>query len=428
MKTKVSKAGLKLNFDLAKGTQVINLKIQKVTRNELQNYLINRSFLHKKANSISEVLEYYTCIQVDPINIVARSHELALFNRVKNFNVNDLYKELYERRNFFEYWLQLFSIIPIKYYSYLKARFTTKKGWQQEYKNTHKKEIAAALRYIRKYGVSQAKDLTHIPKIGSLFSWSNSSSRTALLEFLWDTGKVMIHSRKNNQKFYDLTARLLPARVLAQKVSSRESLDFLLRAQFAYVGIVRRTFLTSGRMGYVKRLGLVEMFDRWVKNGKIVELEIDGIRTHYYCLAKQLAEIKRLGKVNLHKRLNILSPLDPLIIDRKLISDVFNFTYTWEAYIPKRKRKFGYYGMPILYKGEFVGQVELEKLKSNLSSTSYPTGMRLRRRGKLKIAKFQPKAGSPIARKVKRVDANEKGGDFKKMLDDEIRAMSNMLR
>jgi hypothetical protein len=55
--------------------------------------------------------------------------------------------------------------------------------------------------------------------------------------------------------------------------------------------------------------------------------------------------------------------LDPLVIDRRLLGDVFEFKYTWEAYVPKSKRRFGYYGMPILYNGEFVGQIDLKKDK-----------------------------------------------------------------
>jgi uncharacterized protein YcaQ len=345
------------------------MKSHTINKEQLQNYLINRSFLHQKAASVLEVLEFYKCIQVDPISVVARSHELALWNRVEDFRISDLHTELYTNRNFFEYWLQLFSIIPIKYFPYFKARFTTKKGWQEEYAKTHAKEIQLALDFIYEHGLTKPSDLTHIPKIGSLFSWNNGSSRTALLEYLWDTGKIMIAHRKNNQKYYDLTERLLPKNVLYQEVSEKESLGFLFKSFFDYLGIVRKSFLISGRVGYVKRLGFAEIFEECEKSGKIVKLQLVDSKATYYVFKEQIKEIKSLGKANLHTGLNILPPLDPLIIDRKILKDIFDFSYTWEAYTPKVKRKFGYYGMPILYQGKFVGQIDLKKNKEGKIET-----------------------------------------------------------
>lgn len=335
-----------------------------LSKNQLRHYLINRSFLSQKADSVHEVLEKFKCIQVDPINVVARSHELALWNRVKNFQLKDLSAHLYQNRSLFEYWLQLFSIIPTKYYPYLSHRMITGGRWQKEYYQKHAKEIEKTLEFVKKNGVTSSKDLLHIPKVGSLLSWSDSS-RTAILEYLWDTGKIMIHHRNKNQKSYDLTERILPKEILKIDVTPQQSLEFFLESAFDYIGVLRKSFANhvTHRLGYVDTFAVGELWDRWLSSGKIVELSILGVKTKYFVLKRQIGELEKLKLQPQHEGLNILPPLDPLIIDRRLVHDIFDFDYTWEAYTPPRKRKFGYYGMPILCQGKFVGQVDARKNK-----------------------------------------------------------------
>lgn len=169
----------------------------------------------------------------------------------------------------------------------------------------------------------------------------------------------MIHHREGNQKYYDLTERL--QRHSLPETTMADSLDFILESNFDYLGVVRRPFL--GRLGYSNKIStpIKQRFDRWLKQGKIIPLEIAHARSPYFILERQLDSLRSLGKERLHETLHIIPPLDPLIIDRRLLREAWNFEYTWEAYTPPAKRKFGYYGMPLLYQGNFVGQVELRK-------------------------------------------------------------------
>jgi len=88
--------------------------------------------------------------------------------------------------------------------------------------------------------------------------------------------------------------------------------------------------------------------------------------------------------------------LDPLIIDRRVLKDVFDFEYTWEAYVPKDKRKFGYYGMSLLYNGRIVGQIEFRRTKA----------------GKVDLVKLE---------------TNEKTKGFKKALGLEIERLEKLI-
>lgn len=327
----------------------------------VRNFLVNRSLLHRKAKNLTEYFDVFKTIQVDPIKVVARSHELALWNRVENFKVADLDRALYQERELFEYWLQLFSIIPTKYFPFMRLRMSIEEGWRQDFRKSNGKLIENVKLYLQNNGVTSPRQLNHLPKVKSLFSWTANGSRTAALEYLWDRGEAMIHHRERNQRHYELSHKLLPPEIADHIPSVKESREFLLESNFNYLGIVRPAMLA--RQGYTKQLALRELLGEWVKSGRANLLDIPGIKTKYYILT---TDLEKLGSKNLHTGLNILPPLDPLTIDRQILRDIFDFNYTWEAYVPAAKRKFGYYGMPILYKGNFVGQIELVKENSEL--------------------------------------------------------------
>lgn len=348
------------------------------TKTELKNYLVNRSYLQNNAPGISQVINYYSCLHVDPISAVAKNHELILFNRVENLKINDLSNYIYKHKKAFEFWLQIYSIIPIEKFPYLTARMHIKNSWQEDYYKNHKKGIDLALDFIKKNGPSSSKDLLHIPKVKGIFSWSGNDSRSALLSYLWDTRKVMISHRSRRLKYYDLRERILPKKIQNIKVSKLESIEFILKQNFKYLGIVRKAYL--GRSGYSLKKEIVKILDNLVEKGEAINILIDGKKSNFFILKDQLEEIKILGKQNMHCRVNFLPPLDPLLIDRKILEDIFDFSYRRKTYTPKAKREFGYYGMPILFNGEFAGQIDLYKSKNKLVIKNLETALKIDKR------------------------------------------------
>ncbi|MEP7104196.1 MAG: crosslink repair DNA glycosylase YcaQ family protein [Candidatus Dojkabacteria bacterium] len=336
-----------------------------ITKQQAKNYLLTKAGFNSDRNFL-QVINDLSCIQVDPINIVARTHELSLYNRSKNFRKKDLYKSLYEDHSLFEYWMQLYSIIPIQAFPYLHGvdevpgdRQREISGyWHEDYRKQHKKEIDIALEFIKDNGPTSSKQILHLPKVPAIHSWKGEDSQIALLEFLWNTGEIQVSHRKSNTKYYDLTERVLPKSVRDMKVTREESYKFLLDSYFKYFGLIRSSRLN--RSGRNRAQGLRDELAKQIKNSHAVEIRIEGGLYKYY--AKQ-SEVEKLqnSPSGSHKGLNVLPPLDPMIIDRELTVDVFDFFYRWEAYTPQSKRKYGYYNMPILFNGEIIGQIDLVK-------------------------------------------------------------------
>lgn len=328
------------------------------TKQEIKNYLINRSFLVNKAQNLDEYFERFKCIQVDPVVVIARSHDLSLFNRVKGFTAQAIDTDLYKNRTLFEYFMQLYSIIPIKYRPYFSFRMNIKNSWQEEFYKDHSKEVEMAREFIKENGPTSSKMLKHIPKTRAIREWRSWDSGKATLDYLWDTGEITISHRDSNTKFYNLTERILPKEYLNKK-NLKESLDFLIKSNFDYLGIVRASSITKSCRSFIKLAR--ERFAELLEKEEIIPIKVEGIHTKYFVLTSEVENIKKLGKENHHKGLNILPPLDPLIIDRQILSDFFDYEYLWEFYNRPETRKFDPYGMPVLYKGEIIGQVALKK-------------------------------------------------------------------
>src|SRR5262249_55939030 len=133
---------------------------------QIANFLLARQDFNS-SRSMMQVLEDLSCIQVDPINVVSRAHELALYNRSISFQKSELYQGLYVDHTLFEYWMQLYSIIPISAYPYLKAikevpgdrQREVGISWQIEYRKQHQQELGATLEYIREHGPTTGKNL-----------------------------------------------------------------------------------------------------------------------------------------------------------------------------------------------------------------------------------------------------------------------------
>ena len=101
-------------------------------------------------------------------------------------------------------------------------------------------------------------------------------------------------------------------------------------------------------------------FSELESEGRIAAVQVEGIKALLYILAEDLPLMGAVCKdeIDLKERLEFLAPLDPMLWDRKLIEDVWDYKYSWEIYTPAEKRKYGYYVLPMVYGRNLVGRIE----------------------------------------------------------------------
>lgn len=298
-------------------------------------------------NKTLESIEHVGYIQIDAISAVQRAHHHTLWNRNPQYKLSHI-DELVANKKVFEYWSHAAAYLPIKNYRYsLPRKQAIRKGDEKHWYEKDKKLMNAILKRIDNEGALMAKDFAHD---GKVVEWGSKPAKRAL-ENLFMQGDLMISSRKNFHKVYDLTERVLPESIDTSVPSQKEYIRFLITNYLKANGIGQDAEIAY-LLKNTKRLVTSELKEM-SSNNELVQINVDG--QLYYALPESLPLLnKRLN----HTQLKILSPFDNLLIQRKRMKSLFDFDYQIECYTPKAKRKYGYFALPVLWNGKFVARMD----------------------------------------------------------------------
>ena len=313
------------------------------------------------------------CIQYDPVDSVGRNAELTLQSRVRGFRKKYLYELLYKDRKLFDYPDKEISIIPVEDWPYFQRyrnasnnnryRFTGLQEYEQQ-----------ALEYIRINGPVSSSTLPveGAVKWYSTIHWSgdwdggDTKASRSVLEQLYTTGELIIHHKEGSRKYYDLAERHIPEEILNREDPFYDDYDHIrwrIKRRIGAVGLLwnRNSAAFLGIWGLSTDLRNQIFYDL-LNSGEIREVWVEDIRFPFYMLAEDEELLHKAVDPSLKSsRCEFLAPLDPMLWDRDLIKKIFDFSYTWEIYVPKEKRKYGYYVLPVLYGDRLVGRIEARK-------------------------------------------------------------------
>lgn len=299
------------------------------------------------ADATLAAIEHLAYVQIDTLSVVARAHLHTLWNRVTGFNQGHI-DQLQADRKIYEHWAHALAILPMKDYRYSLPRMNRIASGETHWYPKDSKQTKYVLKRIREEGPLAAKDFTD--KKSNNEMWTLAPSKIAL-EQLFMEGKLMIPQRKNFHKIYDLRERVLPANVDTRVPSEAEYCRHLISS-----------FLRSHGLGKLKetiylRKGLasavLQVAQEMEEEKLLVSVQVEG--QQYLCFPSVLEWLEAKAP---RARLRILSPFDNAIIQRKRINNLFAFDYQIECYVPKAKRKFGYYSLPILQGNKLVARMD----------------------------------------------------------------------
>lgn len=299
-------------------------------------------------------------LQIDTIHVVARSPYFVLFSRVGAYDPRWLDAHLAEGR-LFEYWAHEACFVPIEDYGLLRHRMLdpSDMGWKYagEWHTKHRREIDALLERIRASGPVRSADFARAAgeKSDGWWDWKPEKRH---LEVLFAIGALMVAERRNFQRVYDLTERVLPhwrdARDLPSRADAERAL--LLRTCKA-LGAIRADWAADYYR--LPRRPYTEALHALADAGELVPARVEGwkhdafVHRDYATLADDAANGTLASTVT-----TLLSPFDPVVWDRKRAVALFDFDYAIECYVPAHKRKYGYFVLPILNRGKLIGRVD----------------------------------------------------------------------
>jgi uncharacterized protein len=316
------------------------------------------------------VFQQLGCVQLDPINHIAKTHQLVLRNRTTHAHIDALSADLdalqWRERAVFEYWAHCASLVlsdDFAIYADRMRRYrapgsdatawhTRIHAWMRENKPLRD----AIVRTIRKQGPLPSAyfddDAQHDwPGSG----WSSPRSVPLMIDRLWMMGVLTVAGRRGNSRLWDVTERALPAQAKTRVLPAAELLRRSVLKSMRALGVGTRQHImqhfTRGRYP-----GLDAALPRMVERGELAALNVAGWPGTWYALPEALAQRAAIDVRNMPALL--LSPFDNLICDRKRSALMFDFDFRIEIYVPAAKRTYGYYVLPILSRGKLIGRVD----------------------------------------------------------------------
>lgn len=307
---------------------------------------------------ILSTVQRMSLLQIDTINIVARSPYLVLFSRLGNYQPQWLDNAL-SQGELMEYWAHEACFLPRSDFALVRHRMLSpdKMGWKyrQEWMNEHAAEIERLIAHIQENGPVRSADFEH-PRKGAS-GWWEWKPHKRHLEGLFTSGKVMVVERRNFQRVYDLTHRVMPHWDDQRDLLTQEAAETVMLENSARsLGIFRPQWLADYYR--LRQPMLKPVLERW-QHERIVTLvcvEKLGEMWLHNALLPLLPQAEE-GKLQATHSA-VLSPFDPVVWDRKRAEQLFDFSYRLECYTPAPKRQYGYFVLPLLHKGQLVGRMD----------------------------------------------------------------------
>jgi hypothetical protein len=297
-------------------------------------------------------------LQIDTINVVARSPYLVLWSRLGDYDPRWL-DELLAEGKLFEYWSHEACFLPIEDYPLYRHRMLNAEsmGWKYsaQWVAAHRQEIDHLLEIIRERGAVRAADFERTDgKAGGWWEWKTEKRA---LEMLFTAGELMIARRHNFQRVYDLRERVLPSGDDARLPSLEDVRRELALKAVRALGITTAAWVSDYfRTDKRQTLATVSALAR---EGALISLEVEGWKEPALAHPgnRKLLDDAASGKIK-PQLTTLLSPFDPLVWDRARARVMFGFDYRLECYTPAAKRRYGYFTLPILHRGALVGRLD----------------------------------------------------------------------
>jgi len=309
--------------------------------------------------TIQSLFDRLHSIQYDPIHVVGYNHDLVCHARIHDYTLGDLDDHIYNHKTYIDHWDRIASIIDIKDYENLS--FIR----QEKAKHLYDGVLETYQIDLDKY----SKNILDVFDQGPLnskeidlgvhknASWKKNSPSLYVLEYLMYQSKLAIDKRVRNQRSFDLFHRVYPN--LSDKNNFDDLDSFLLYYLKRRIDVVGMSWnMTHNQLGnpfLTSKKARQYYFDLLVKKNLITEVIVDALPYTFY-----IPTNVNLDGITLEQKVTFLSPLDNMIWDRKLIQVLFEFDYTWEMYVPKQKRRYGYYVLPMILKDQFIGRIEFD--------------------------------------------------------------------
>jgi hypothetical protein len=302
-------------------------------------------------------------LQLDPLPILGRNHDLVIQARVNGTHPGQALDLIHQERLGFEYWDKELCAIPLRHYPMLRALMSAQENryalWREErLQKNHPRAIESVYKAVKKHGPLSSRELAELGIAQEEDrAWKSTRAANGALEVLWNRGRVSVAQRVNFRRYFDLTERVIPQPYREGAIPIQELWPAWLRKRVRNVGLLplRGDVEVWSGLRRARDEGLPE---KLVKRDELALVAIAGVRTPFLAPADAEEMLSKAKAASFERRACFIAPLDPLIWCRKALAQLWDFEYAWEVYKPAKQRRWGYYVLPVLYGDKLVARFD----------------------------------------------------------------------
>jgi len=301
-------------------------------------------------------VEHLGYVQIDTIHVVERCHHQILYTRIPDYRRDDLHQAQAIDKSVFECWTHALAYAPTRdLHVHLGAMCRAWQGNSAWFGSVTGADLRRVLARLRNEGALSIRDIDDDALVDKHHPRASRKPSKRALECAFFKGVVTVSQRRGMLKTYDIIGRHFgwdaPPRLATEREIVAHRLDSALRAQ-AIVSLDSICHLDAPRKSAMRRL-----IEARVRRGELQAVAIQGAERVAHWALPQVLEAPVDGP---GEQVHILSPFDPLVIQRRRLQLLFGCEYRFEAYVPKGKRVFGYFVQPVLAGDEIVALIDLK--------------------------------------------------------------------
>ena len=299
-------------------------------------------------------VEHLGYVQIDTISVVERAHHHILFSRIPGYRRSDLTAAQSGEKSVFEYWTHALSYVPTRdlrfFLPQMKRHEAEPSRW---FANADPGELAKVVRRIRKEGAISIRDVDDDELQDKDHPWASRKPTKRLLQMGFFNGQLAISERQGMVKSYELIDRHFGWPPRPRAATPGQIAEYLLDRAIRSQGLISAASVMYPWLRFSPEIAA--LVESRVRRKQLVPVRIGDDPTPHFAPPEAI-ETAPFDPELVH----VLSPFDPLIIQRRRTELFFGYDHVFEAYVPKAKRRFGYFCLPVLLGDEIVAVLDLK--------------------------------------------------------------------
>ena len=299
-------------------------------------------------------VEHLGYVQIDTINVIERAHHHILYARIAAYRRDDLGVAQSTDKSVFEYWTHALAYVPTRdLRHFLSAMAQHRTAPSQWFARSTPEDLRRLRAQLKTEGPLSIRDVDGDTRVEKDHPWASRKPSKRVLELGFFNGEFVVGRRDGMVKTYDLIERHFGWPPRPKPATPGQTADYLLDRAITAQGIVNAASVMYPRLRFSEEIAA--RVESRVRRKGLVPVTVEG-EGPYWVAPEMLEARPPDGEPLVH----VLSPFDPLIIQRQRLARFFGYDHVFEAYVKKENRRFGYFTLPVLLGDEVVAALDIK--------------------------------------------------------------------